>query len=59
MLTNLLAPKYKFLSVTTFLAILPIITYIILNFSNRPPFLKLPYFSVEAVNLTPYRLNQF
>lgn len=59
MITNLLAPKYRLISVTTMLSLLPLLAYIILNFTNRPPFLKLPYFSVESVNLTPYRLKQF
>ena len=59
MLVNLLAPRYKFVSVTTILALLPLVMYIVLSFTNRPPFLKLSYFSVESVNLTPYRLKQF
>jgi len=58
MIKNLLASRYRFLSVTTILIFLPIVLYIVLGIVNAS-FLRLPYFAVDSIVLNPFRLQQF
>jgi membrane associated rhomboid family serine protease len=58
MVKNILAPRYRFWSLTTVLIFLPIVLYIVLAITNGS-FLKLPYFAVENLVLTSFRLQQF
>jgi hypothetical protein len=58
MITNLLAPYYKFKSLTTVLISISIIVYVTLVVPY-PPFLKIPTFALESLVLLPEHLKHF
>lgn len=58
MIKNLLASRYRFLSITTILMFLPLLLYAVLAIANAS-FLKLPFFVVDSLVLNPFHLQQF
>ncbi len=58
MITNLLAPYYKFKSLTTLLIAISVVVYITLVV-HYPPFLKIPTFALESLVLLPEHLRHY
>lgn len=58
MLTGMLAPFYRFKSLTTILVFLPIVIYITLVV-RYPPFLNIPSFACEPLQLRPENLQHY
>lgn len=58
MLKNILAPYYKFKSITTVLMCINAILYITLV-CRFPPFLSIPSFALQPLQLMPEHLRHF
>lgn len=58
MIKNTFASQYQLVSVTTLLMVLPLLLYLILAVFNGS-IMKLPYFAIDTVVLTPFKLQQF
>lgn len=58
MIKNTFATQYQLVSITTLLMFVPLLLYIILGIVNGS-IMKLPYFAIDTVVLTPFKLQQF
>jgi hypothetical protein len=58
MITSMLAPYYQFKSLTTVIVFLPIVIYITLVIPY-PPFLRIPAFASESLQLRPENLQHY